>query len=187
MLAFNELGTFVSRKLAWNDSIEQIYQRYLELCIELKKSSDAKFALSQCRAMTQLTQIKALDQMVTFFLDSVERKLASAEQESTAIVDELESRMEDEELWPENLMMATVSGEDFKDRTDRQYVTPWLTFQWHAYRNVLDLLKTMAPLENRYHVCSFLSLSTLSVTYIFLTFLPPSPTKKIYRTLSLEH
>lgn len=150
-LALSELGATVSRKVAWSDLIEQTYKKYLELCIDLQKSSEAKFALSQCRSMTQSTNIKALDHMVGFFLDAVEQKVAEAERESTAIVDKFESKMEDEELWPENIMMAAVSGQDFKDRTDRQYVTPWLTFQWYAYRNVLDLLRTMAPLENRYH------------------------------------
>jgi translation initiation factor 3 subunit A len=51
---------------------------------------------------------------------------------------------------PETILLATVSGEQSKDRTDRAIVTPWLKFLWETYRTVLEILKNNARLETMY-------------------------------------
>jgi len=51
---------------------------------------------------------------------------------------------------PESLLLATVSGEQSRDRTDRAIVTPWLKFLWETYRTVLDILRNNARLEIMY-------------------------------------
>jgi len=47
-------------------------------------------------------------------------------------------------------MLATVSAEQSRDRTDRAVVTPWLKFLWETYRTVLEILRNNARLEITY-------------------------------------
>ena len=63
----------------------------------------------------------------------------------SASVDDLEASET-----PESILLATVSGEQSRDRTDRAIVTPWLKFLWEAYRTVLDILRNNARLEILY-------------------------------------
>lgn len=48
--------------------------------------------------------------------------------------------------------MRTVTDEDTKDRTDREFVTPWLKFLWDTYRTALDVLRNNTKLELLYKV-----------------------------------
>jgi translation initiation factor 3 subunit A len=70
---------------------------------------------------------------------------SSIDATATASVDDLEASET-----PESILLATVSGEQSRDRTDRAIVTPWLKFLWEAYRTVLDILRNNARLEILY-------------------------------------
>ena len=49
-----------------------------------------------------------------------------------------------------SVMLAMVSGEGSKDRSDRVVLTPWLKFLWEAFRHVLDILRNNSKLELLY-------------------------------------
>ena len=86
-----------------------------------------------------------------------EQKVTEAQAKADEVQSSLEptapsSNVEDLEAieTPETILLATVSGEQSKDRTDRAIVTPWLKFLWETYRTVLEILKNNARLEVMY-------------------------------------
>ena len=89
--------------------------------------------------------------MVNHFLALAEAKVnvATAKAEKMALdqIEDLEA-MET----PENLMLRTVSGQDNKDRTDREVVMPCFKFLWETFRTVLDVLRNNNKLESLYQV-----------------------------------
>lgn len=96
------------------------------------------------------------------FIELAEQKVTEAQTKADEIQTSLESaapgtkddekNVEDLEAieTPETLLLATVSGEQSRDRTDRAVVTPWLKFLWETYRTVLEILKNNARLEVMY-------------------------------------
>ena len=91
------------------------------------------------------------------FIELAEKKVTEAQTKADEIQSSLESaapssNIEDLEAieTPETILLATVSGEQSRDRTDRAVVTPWLKFLWETYRTVLEILKNNARLEVMY-------------------------------------
>jgi translation initiation factor 3 subunit A len=91
------------------------------------------------------------------FIELAEQKVTEAQAKADEIQSSLETsgpsaNVEDLEAieTPETILLATVSGEQSKDRTDRAIVTPWLKFLWETYRTVLEILKNNARLEIMY-------------------------------------
>lgn len=91
------------------------------------------------------------------FIELAEKKVTEAQAKADEIQSSLESaapssNVDDLEAieTPETILLATVSGEQSRDRTDRAVVTPWLKFLWETYRTVLEILKNNARLEVMY-------------------------------------
>jgi translation initiation factor 3 subunit A len=91
------------------------------------------------------------------FIDLAEQKVTEAQAKADEVQSSLETsttaaNVEDLDAieTPETILLATVSGEQSKDRTDRAIVTPWLKFLWETYRTVLEILKNNARLEIMY-------------------------------------
>lgn len=93
------------------------------------------------------------------FIELAEQKVQEAQAKAEQVQSSLDTQaaqtvqsIEDLEAseTPETILLATVSGEQSKDRTDRAIVTPWLKFLWETYRTVLEILKNNARLEVLY-------------------------------------
>ncbi|KEY70234.1 hypothetical protein S7711_04343 [Stachybotrys chartarum IBT 7711] len=138
-------------------SLEPVMLLLVELSVEQKKGKLAKDALYQYKNISQNTNIATIELVLKKFIELAVEKVTAAQQKAdevqstieasaaTTSVDDLEASET-----PESILLATVSGEQSRDRTDRAIVTPWLKFLWEAYRTVLDILRNNARLEILY-------------------------------------
>ena len=137
--------------------------KFIELCVDLRKGSEAKTAIMQFKSLCLPDHASSLDKALKYFVEQAEQRALTAQTQSNSESLTLQKDLEDE--IPENILMSEVSGEDLKDRKDREIVTPWLKFLWETYRIVLDILK-MFPnkeLQIRYHVCTPLFMTSVIV------------------------
>ncbi|KAA0717853.1 Eukaryotic translation initiation factor 3 subunit A [Triplophysa tibetana] len=133
----------------WQKIHEPIMLKYLELCVDLRKSHLAKEGLYQYKNICQQVNIKSLEDVVRAYLKLAEEKTEMAKGESQQMVLDIEDL--DNIQTPESVLLSAVSGEDTQDRTDRLLLTPWVKFLWESYRQCLDLLRNNSKVERLYH------------------------------------
>ncbi|XP_068597655.1 eukaryotic translation initiation factor 3 subunit A-like [Brachionichthys hirsutus] len=133
----------------WLKIHEPIMLKYLELCVDLRKSHLAKEGLYQYKNICQQVNIKSLEDVVRAYLKLAEEKTETAKGESQQMVLDIEDLGNIQT--PESVLLSAVSGEDTQDRTDRLLLTPWVKFLWESYRQCLDLLRNNSKVERLYH------------------------------------
>ncbi|KAF4983338.1 hypothetical protein FZEAL_1230 [Fusarium zealandicum] len=144
-------------------SLEPVMLLLVELSVEQKKGKLAKDALYQYKNISQNTNIATIEVrafaplVLKKFIELAVQKVTAAQQKADEVQESIDataatSSVDDLEAseTPESILLATVSGEQSRDRTDRAIVTPWLKFLWEAYRTVLDILRNNARLEILY-------------------------------------
>ncbi|KAF7587542.1 eukaryotic translation initiation factor 3 subunit A [Aspergillus hancockii] len=138
-------------------SLEPVMLLFVELCVDLRKGKAAKDGLYQYKNIAQNTNVATIEVVLKKFIELAEKKVTEAQAKADEIQSSLESatpsaNVDDLEAieTPETILLATVSGEQSRDRTDRAVVTPWLKFLWETYRTVLEILKNNARLEVMY-------------------------------------
>eukprot|EP00127_Corallochytrium_limacisporum_P001501 Clim_evm7s61 gene=Clim_evmTU7s61 len=136
------------RHRQWQQSMESVLLRHMELCVELQKGRVAKDALHQYKNICQQMHLASMETVIRHLVKLSEAEAEKAREKATEAVVDIDD-LEASET-PESLILATVSGEDMKDRTDRLMLTPWLKFLWEVYRTVLDILRNNAKLEPLY-------------------------------------
>ncbi|CAG2108335.1 unnamed protein product [Medioppia subpectinata] len=133
----------------WQKKHEDIMIKYLELCVELKKSYVAKEGIYQYKIICQQTYINSFEDVVRKYLEMAEEKATAAQKESKQSVLDVDDL--DNAQTPEDILLSAVSNEDTQDRTDRVVLIPWVKFLWESYRQCLDLLKNNSRTERLYH------------------------------------
>ena len=123
--------------------------KYLELCVELKKSYVAKEGIYQYKIICQQTYINSFEDVVRKYLEMAEEKAFSAKEASQANILDVDDL--DNAQTPEDILLSAVSNEDTQDRTDRVVLIPWVKFLWESYRQCLDLLRNNSRTERLYH------------------------------------
>ncbi|KAJ8317082.1 hypothetical protein KUTeg_004986 [Tegillarca granosa] len=94
----------------WQKIHEPIMEKYLALCVELRKSHIAKEGLYQYKNICQQVNIKSLEDVVRKYILLAEKKTEEARKAShQAVVDVDDLEMPDT---PESLLLKAVSGED---------------------------------------------------------------------------
>ncbi|KAG8222581.1 hypothetical protein J437_LFUL010424 [Ladona fulva] len=135
---------------SWSESVlEPIMFKYLDLCVELKKSHVAKEGLFQYRNMFQSVNVGSLENVIRFYLRTAEERTEAAREQSQQAVVDIDDL--DNLATPESILLSAVSGEDAQDRSDRTILTPWVKFLWESYCQCLELLRTNAHVETLYH------------------------------------
>lgn len=139
-------------------ALEPVMLLFVELCVDLRKGKSAKDGLYNYKNTSQNTNVATIETVFRKFIELAEKKVQDAQEKADEITAQGETtdtslaNVGDLEAMetPESILLATVSGEQTKDRTDRAIVTPWLKFLWETYRTVLDIFKNNARLEEMY-------------------------------------
>ena len=139
--------------------LEPIMLRFVELCVDMRKSRTAKEGLMQYKNIAQNTSVSSIDVVIKKFIALADAKVQEAQEKAERAVaieiDDLEASET-----PESILLGAVSSDQSKDRTDRALVTPWLKYLWESYRTALETLKNNARLEVIYQVCEIIYIFT---------------------------
>ncbi|KOB70284.1 Eukaryotic translation initiation factor 3 subunit A, partial [Operophtera brumata] len=116
----------------WSESVlEPIMFKYLELCVDLRKSHIAKEGLFQYRNMFQSVNVGSLEQVIRGYLRMAEERTEAARAQSTQAVIDTDDL--DNLATPESILLSAVK------------------FLWESYCQCLELLRTNAHVETLYH------------------------------------
>ncbi|XP_044354884.1 eukaryotic translation initiation factor 3 subunit A [Triticum aestivum] len=138
------------RYRSWQKPLEKIMMKYVELCVDLRKGRFAKDGLIQYRIVCQQVNVSSLEEVIKHFMQLSNEKAEEARNQAQALEDALDVEDLEADKRPEDLMLSYVSGEKGKDRSDREFVTPWFKFLWETYRTVLEILRNNSKLEALY-------------------------------------
>jgi len=138
--------TITSKRFrTWQQTMESIMLRYVELCVELQKGKLAKDGLIQYRMSCQHVNIASLEVVISHLLSKAEEALATAKANAGIEL------LPDDDVTPESLVAALTAGESSSaDKAQVEQVLPWMKFLWEVYRTVLEILRNNAKLESVY-------------------------------------
>jgi translation initiation factor 3 subunit A len=133
----------------WVPALEKIAKKYLEICVELRYSRQAKDGLIQYRMSCQAVNIGSLEDVIKHFLTLSEKKATDAQEmmgdETLASIVNLDAGET-----PRDVMLAAFTDIDSGEAAKKGQGKPWLIFLWETYRTVLDILKNNSKLEVLY-------------------------------------
>lgn len=93
---------------SWSESVlEPIMFKYLELCVELKKSHIAKEGLFQYRNLFQSVNVGSLENVIRFYLRTAEERTEAAREQSQQAVIDIDDL--DNLITPESILLRCYS------------------------------------------------------------------------------
>jgi translation initiation factor 3 subunit A len=146
------------RHRTWSPTYEQIMMTYLNLCLKLHKSREAKDGLHQYRNLSQSQAPGSLEKVIRYLMEQAESKCSEAKASSDALLELDDTGGDAEEglgaASPQAILMSTMSADPHKNQRDSTMLLPTLKFLWETYRAVLDILKSNSKLEHVYHAAA---------------------------------
>jgi translation initiation factor 3 subunit A len=165
------------RHRTWSPAYEQIMIAYIDLCLKLFKSREAKDGLHQYRNLAQTQAPGSLEKVIRHLMDKAEQKCleakayvdaealanaasapgAGSEEEVTApglVADDDEEGDGGFAASPQAILLSTMSTDPAKSQRDSTLLLPSLKFLWETYRAVLDILRSNSKLEHVYHTAA---------------------------------
>jgi translation initiation factor 3 subunit A len=140
------------RNRAWSLTYEHIMITYLQLCLSMHKSREAKDGLHQYRNLSQTQAPGSLEKVIRYLMEAAEQKCIDAKASADALADaDLD---EDSTSSKGHLLLSTMSADPTKAQRDSAVLLPSLKFLWETYRAVLDILKSNSKLEHVYHAAA---------------------------------
>ena len=109
------------------------------------------------RNTCQNENVRSLEEVIKHLIDLTSSKAAAAQAQADIALENIEDLENDST--PEDIMLSYVTGDQSKDRTDRELVAPWFKFLWETYRSVLEILRNYARLEGLYTMTANRALS----------------------------
>ena len=166
------------RHKTWSPTYEKIILFYLDLCLELNRSREAKDGLHQYRNLSQAQAPGSLEGVIRHLIDKAEKKCRDAKEaadrgempkpegetastpatstEGGAEGEETTADDDDDDIDlydgnPQSILLSTMSTDPVKAQRETAVLFPALKFLWEVYRSVLDILKSNSKLERLYH------------------------------------
>jgi translation initiation factor 3 subunit A len=143
------------RQRTWSPAFEQIIIAYLDLCLKLFKSREAKDGLHQYRNLSQTQAPGSLEKVIRYLINRAEEKCIAAQaavdqatlQNTTDTEDELGAS-------PQAILLSTIAMDPAQSQRDAALLLPTLKFLWEVYRAILDILRSSSKLEHVYHLAA---------------------------------
>ncbi|KAL7498545.1 hypothetical protein ACHAWT_006443 [Skeletonema menzelii] len=150
------------RHKTWSPTYEKIIILYLDLCLQLGRSREAKDGLHQYRNLSQSQAPGSLEAVIRHLIEASEKKCREAKEAADkGELPKPEEKGEGEEATGDDddadfyegshLLLSTMSTDPEKAQRDTAVLLPALKFLWEVYRAVLDILKSNSKLERLYH------------------------------------
>ncbi|KAI0985541.1 hypothetical protein GJ496_006136 [Pomphorhynchus laevis] len=140
----------ISRKhRTWTKIHQPIMEKYLDLCVFLRKSDRAKDGLYQYKNICQSVNVSSLEEVMLGYLKLGGQKTEEARKLSQSSIDieDLDSIQT-----PEGLVRASELGSNIRAQQDKDNYTSWLKFLWESYKQCLDILKNNTRVELQYKI-----------------------------------
>eukprot|EP00729_Bicosta_minor_P004610 gene4610-7239_t len=139
------------RHRTWSNTHELIMKKYIDLCILLKKGRLARDGLHQFKNIAGTTAVSSMENVIRYYLDSAAKRVAEAQAHLDGAMTQLDEIEDlDAAETPESILLAMVSDEGTRNRTQKAVLAPWVKFLWEAYRTVLEILRNNSKLEVLY-------------------------------------